>query len=158
MTVWPEAISAASRRRSRSKLSRVRWNSQPSVSTTRRCDGQWKSASTGVWPSAARGWLTSGFGRPVSRELQEAGFEVAARPPRLVRRRRGEAPASSMPVGPGDDVGDGVVVVDPQALGLGQRALEALGARAGREVEEPQRELRDRDALVARRIHGPVGP
>src|SRR5690349_21202642 len=53
----------------------------------------------------------------LTHQLEEPRFELAARELGLAADRSCEGPCPSMPVGPGDDVGDGAVVVELEALG-----------------------------------------
>jgi hypothetical protein len=62
-----------------------------------------------------------------------------------------------MPVPAGDHVGDGAVVVDPEALGLRERTFEAVLADGGGEVEQGARDRRDGDALVGGHVTGIEG-
>jgi hypothetical protein len=56
-----------------------------------------------------------------------------------------------------DDVGDRSVVVELEALGLCERALEAVGADRGREVEESAGDGGDGDAFVGGGVTGIEG-
>jgi hypothetical protein len=59
-----------------------------------------------------------------------------------------------VPVGPGQERFDGPVVVELQALGLREGALEAVRLDGRREVEERSRDGGDRDAVVCGEVAG----
>ena len=81
-------------------------------------------------------------------ETEEPGLPLASGELRLAGGGGLQDRSSSVPVGPGDDVGDGVVVVEAEVLGLGERSLEAVGADHGGEVEEGAGDRGDRDCFV----------
>ena len=71
--------------------------------------------------------------------------------------RRARTFVPRCPLASGDDVFDRAVVVELQALGLGERALELAAAGGRRDVEQGAGDRRGRDALVAGGVLGIEG-
>ena len=91
----------------------------------------------------------------VADEGQEPGLELAAGPLGLFAGGRlREGSCSSVPVGSCQDAFDGSMVVEPQALGLRERPLQAVGLDRRGEIEQPPPDRRDRDAFVAGGVTG----
>src|SRR3954469_24728005 len=127
MTRWPAEVRAASLRRSLRNAALVLWVSQPSVSTTRLC----------IWEVEVdlEAWVVGGIEDEVperlgqarsAHELAEGDLELAAGQVGRLAERSREGSFPSMPVVSLDHLGDGAVVVELEALGLGERSLEAV--------------------------------
>ena len=71
--------------------------------------------------------------------------------------RVGQDLASSVPVGSGDDVVDGALVVELQVHRLCQRPLELVCSCGCRQVEQGAVDRRDRDAFVVGGVLGIEG-
>ena len=102
--------------------------------------------------------LTSGSARPAAlaraRNFASSSLRVSLGSWAVARAR---APLPRCPLRAVDDVGDRAVVVELEALGLRERALEAVGADRGREVEEGAGDGGGRDALVGGGVTGIEG-
>ena len=76
---------------------------------------------------------------------------------RLLPGRLLQDAGSAVPVGAGDDVVDGALVVELQVHGLRQRPLELVVSHRCRQVEQGAVDGRDRDAFVAGGVLGIEG-
>jgi hypothetical protein len=109
-----------------------------------------------VWGGEREVGLRLGEAR-LAYERQESGLELAAGQLGLLGRRARQGRSPSVPVRPAQALGDRRVVVELQALGLRQRALEAVGLHGRREVEERSGDGGDRDAVVGGGVLGGEG-
>jgi len=93
----------------------------------------------------------------VADDAQNARLELAAGEPGLAGGRCGERESASVPVGACEEVVDRAVVVDVEALRLGERSFEPVGSDGCGDVEERAGDRGDRDASVRGRVTGNEG-